>query len=67
MDKSRTPMISVQMYTLREYTRTREDLFSTLDRLAALGITGILGRTPAFMSDEEFAYQLASRGFMPIL
>ncbi|NLZ37689.1 MAG: sugar phosphate isomerase/epimerase [Clostridiales bacterium] len=62
MDKSRTPMISVQMYTLREYTRTREDLFSTLDRLAALGITGIQGRTPAFMSDEEFAYQLASRG-----
>lgn len=52
MDNSRAPMISVQMYTLREYTRTREDLFSTLDRLAALVITVIQVRTPAFMSDE---------------
>ena len=62
MDNSRTPMISVQMYTLREYIRTREDLLATLDRLSALGITGIQGRTPAYMSDEEFAYELALRG-----
>ena len=62
MDNSRAPMISVQMYTLREYIRTQEDLLATLDRLAALGLTGIQGRTPAYMSDEEFAYELALRG-----
>lgn len=53
---------SVQMYTLRDFTKTREDLLSTLGRVAAAGYDCVQITPPAFITVAELADELGARG-----
>ena len=54
--------IGLQMFTMRDHTRSREDYAETLRRTAELGIRSIQATKPAFFTDEEFAALIRSYG-----
>ena len=58
----RQPMISVDMNALKDYTRSEQDLTTTLDRLRTLNIVGVQLRILPYIDDRRLAYELAVRG-----
>lgn len=54
--------ISLQMYTLRDYTKNEADLRSTLARLSALGFDCLQYSVPAYMTDTDFKALLDEYG-----
>lgn len=54
--------IGLQMYTLRDYTKTPEDYRETLRRVAAIGYRDLQLTRPAFFAPEEFAALLREYG-----
>ena len=55
-------MLSIQMYTLRNSMKTREDLANTLRRVAEMGYDSVQITPPAFLSMEEMAQMLKKNG-----
>jgi sugar phosphate isomerase/epimerase len=55
-------MLSIQMYTLRNSMKTREDLENTLRRVAEMGYDSVQITPPAFLSMEEMAQMLKKNG-----
>lgn len=58
----RAAMISVEMNSLRDYTRSETDLITTLDRLRSLAVTGVQLRLLPYIDDRRLSYELAVRG-----
>ena len=58
----RAAMISVEMNSLRDYTRSETDLITTLDRLRSLAVTGVQLRLLPYIDDRRLSYELAMRG-----
>ncbi len=54
--------IGLQMYTVRDYMKTKADLLTTLDKLSAIGIRSIQVSVPGFITAEELAAELKTRG-----
>lgn len=54
--------IGLQMFTMREHTKTSEDYTETLRRVAEIGIRSVQATKPAFFTDEEFAALIRSYG-----
>lgn len=46
--------IILQMYTLRDFTKTREDFLSTLAKIHSIGYRGLQAKCPSFMEPTEF-------------
>ena len=53
MSKISTDKISVQMYTLRDHTQTKNDLSSTLKRLADMGFKNVQYSLQNFLTADE--------------
>ncbi|MBS1709458.1 MAG: sugar phosphate isomerase/epimerase [Armatimonadetes bacterium] len=58
--------IGAQLYTVREFTKTREDFLRTLDRVAAMGFAGVqcsaVGAFDADLTAEDAGRAMAERG-----
>ena len=52
----------IQMYTLRDFMKTREDLAQTLHRVAALGYTNVQITKPGYLTYPEMQDMLADCG-----
>lgn len=55
---------TLQMYTLREFMRTPDDLDSTLSRVAQMGYESVQITPPAFTNSQELARLLATKGLV---
>ncbi len=53
--------IGLQMYTVRDHMKTREDLLTTLDKLADIGIRSIQISVPGYITPEELTSELKAR------
>jgi len=58
--------VGAQLYTLRDFTKTRDDFLTTLDRVAAMGYTGVqcsaVGAFDVDLTAEEAGRAMADRG-----
>lgn len=55
-------MISIQMYTLRESMKSKEQLDTTLARVAEMGYNSVQITTPGYVTAVELAQMLSSHG-----
>lgn len=55
-------MISIQMYTLRESMKSKEQLNDTLSKVAQMGYTSVQITTPGYVTAVELAQMLSSHG-----
>ena len=62
MSKISTDKISVQMYTLRDHTQTKNDLSSTLKRLADMGFKNVQYSLQNFLTADEAKELLSNYG-----
>lgn len=62
MSKISTDKISVQMYTLRDHTQTKDDLSSTLKRLADMGFKNVQYSLQNFLTADEAKELLSNYG-----
>ena len=54
--------IKLQMYTLRDFTKTREDFLSTIKKVHNIGYRGLQAKCPPFMEPTEFKEILDNYG-----
>lgn len=54
--------IGLQMYTLHDFTKTREGYTDTVRRVSELGFRSVQATKPAFFTDEEFSALLRANG-----